>query len=162
MDAQATWRYATNQLKRSPEHILLFGESLGGAVAVELACQCCVCDAVPAGVLLTATFANLPETAARLYPMFPVRWIVRDRFSSRDLIGSVTCPIVQVHGRLDELVTLDEAEQLFEAAPPASTCGVPKRMVVIDMADHNGVPDHALGQELRALLNDIERVSNAE
>lgn len=158
-DAIATWKYATNELQRPPDRIVLFGESLGGAVAVELAQHCCREGSPPAGLLLSATFANLPETAARLYPAFPVRWLVRDRFSPRDLIPSVTCPIVQVHGRLDELVVLDDAEELFAAAPAASSSGIAKRFVLLEDADHNGVPPNTLGDELGELLDAMESTS---
>lgn len=153
-DAVATWDYAVGELKRSPERIILFGESLGGAVAVELGSHCCGNHEQPAGMLLVSTFASLPETAARLYPMFPVWWVVRDRFSSRDIIGSVTCPIIQVHGRLDELVTIEEGQQLFAATPDASSNGVPKHFVQLEVADHDNVPVHELGRALRELMRD--------
>jgi uncharacterized protein len=155
-DAVATWEHAIDELGCTPDRIIVFGESLGGAVAVELACHCCGNNRVPAGMLLTSTFANLPETAARLYPMFPVRWLVRDRFSSRDLITQVTCPIVQLHGESDELVTLKEGQELFEAAPAASASGIPKRFELLENTDHNTVPPAVLGQALRELLNSLD------
>lgn len=158
-DAVATWEYAVRELEYASDRIILFGESLGGAVAVELACCCCQEGEPPAGMLLTSTFANLPDTAARLYPVFPVRWIVRDRFSSRDLIPEVTCPIVQVHGALDDLVTLEEAQELFGHAPATSSNGVPKRFVCLDLASHNDVPPSDLGAALTALLESIDRGS---
>ncbi len=155
-DAVATWEYAIDELHCSPDRIVLLGESLGGAVAVELASHCCGNQAMPAGILLTATFASLPDTAARTYPMFPVRWIVRDRFSPRDLIPAVTCPIVQVHGALDELVIPSEAEELFRCAPESSASGIPKRFVLLADVDHHGVPPLELGEALRELLASIE------
>jgi alpha-beta hydrolase superfamily lysophospholipase len=156
LDALATWEYSIRDLNRNADRIVLFGESLGGAVAVELASRCCLEGGAPAGMLLTSTFASLPETAARLYPAFPVYWVVRDRFCSRDLIPHVTCPIVQVHGKLDELVTLDEAKELFEEAPAASAGRIPKRFEVIEHADHNSVPPEALGNALRELLDALD------
>lgn len=138
-DARAVWKLATQDRGVEPERIVLFGESLGGGVAVRLAAELCAAGTPPAGLVTRSTFSSLDDVAATAFPWLPTRWLLRDRFPSAIRITQVTCPIELIHGERDTIVPHALGRKLFAAAPPQSSGGVPKRMVDLPKADHNDV-----------------------
>ncbi|MBL3590248.1 MAG: alpha/beta hydrolase [gamma proteobacterium endosymbiont of Lamellibrachia anaximandri] len=110
-DAEAAWRLLTEQKKIPPEDILLFGRSLGGAVAARLASSYPV-----RGLILESAFTSVPDMAADLYPMFPVRWLSRFQFDTRAYLESVSCPVLVVHSPDDEIIPFKHGQQLYQAA----------------------------------------------
>jgi len=106
--------------------IAYFGESLGAAVAVELAGAF-----PPAALILRSPFTSLVEMGRRHYPFLPVSWLLRDRYRSIDRIGRIASPLVVIAGDADRIVPLDDSRALFDAAPG------PKTFVVVPGADHN-------------------------
>ena len=138
-DAHSIWRYAIADRGVARDRIILYGESLGGAVAVRLAAELSQSQEPPGGLVLRSTFSSLVEVAAYHYPWLPVRWALIDRFLSTDRIRHVTCPILHIHGDADTIVPLSLARLLHEAAPEVSASGVAKSLVVIPGVDHNDV-----------------------
>lgn len=138
-DATAAWRYATQTRRIEPRRLILFGESLGGGVAVRLAAEQCAAGTPPGGLVLRATFSSLPDAAAYHYPWLPVRWLLVDRYPSAARIPRVTCPILHIHGRRDTIIPIELGRRLFAAAPPQSANGIPKRFVELPTADHNDI-----------------------
>ena len=138
-DAHSIWRYATADRGVARDRIILYGESLGGAVAVRLAAELSQSQEPPGGLVLRSTFSSLVEVAAYHYPWLPVRWALIDRFLSTDRIRHVTCPILLIHGDADTIVPLSLTRLLYEAAPEVSASGVAKSLVVIPGVDHNDV-----------------------
>jgi len=112
-DAEAAYGYLRARLGVPPERIVLFGHSLGSAVAVELATR------VPAaGIVLDGALTSVVERARELYPFVPVRWIARSRFASIQRIGRVRIPKLFLHARGDEVIPFDHGRRLFDAAAP--------------------------------------------
>lgn len=138
-DARAAWRFATETKKIEPRRLLLYGESLGGGVAVRLASELSRKKTPPAGLILRSTFNSLTDAAAVHFPWLPVRWLLIDRFPSDERIGEVTCPMLQFHGRRDTIVPLRLGQRLFAAAPVKSATGIAKQFVELRNADHNDV-----------------------
>ena len=96
----------------APSRLVLYGESLGGAVAVEAAGR------FPLGALvLESTFTSVPDMARRLYPWLPVSLLVRIRYDSRSRIGGLSCPVAVLHSPEDEIVPFEMGRGLFAAAP---------------------------------------------
>lgn len=115
-DADAAWRYLTDTLRVAPDHIVLFGHSLGSAVAVELATR------VPAaGLILDGALSSVIERAQEAYPYVPVRWIARSRYPSLERIGRLTLPKLFLHARADEVIPFAHGRRLYDAAPPPKT-----------------------------------------
>ena len=111
----------------SPGHpVVYFGESLGAAVAVELATA-----RPPDALILRSPFTSLPDAAAVHYPFLPVGAMLWDQYPSLDRIGRVDAPILVVAGAADGIVPVDQSRRLYEAAPE------PKDLVIIAGADHN-------------------------
>jgi fermentation-respiration switch protein FrsA (DUF1100 family) len=135
-DARAVRRYVAGRSDVRADRLLYFGESLGSAVAVRLAVE-----HTPAALILRSPFTSLVDVGRLHYPILPVRWLLRDRFSSVDTIASVRAPVLIVAGDRDRIVPLEQSRRLFERASE------PRDLVVVRGADHN---DAALldGREL--------------
>jgi fermentation-respiration switch protein FrsA (DUF1100 family) len=110
-DAEAAWNYLLEQKKLSAEDIVIFGRSLGGAVATWLAQQ-----QQPAALILESTFTSVKDMAAGIYPFLPVSWLSRFHYASIDRIERINCPIMIIHSPDDELVPYRMAEQLYQQA----------------------------------------------
>lgn len=125
-DALAAYDWLRREKSVAPERLVLQGESLGCAVAIELARQRPV-----GGLVLESAFASVPEMARAVYPWLPLHLICQIRYDSLSKIGSVKAPLLSLHSREDEIVPFSQAERLFAAAPG------PKKLVEI-RGDHNG------------------------
>jgi len=124
-DARAGLAHLTDARGIPEKRIVLFGRSLGGAVAVDLAQ-----DRPLAGVILESTFPSLAEMARRLAGRLG-NFLVRGGFDSSDKIGRVRAPLLFFHGDRDTVVPYDLGENLYRAAPE------PKTFETIEGADHN-------------------------
>ncbi len=109
----------------SPERIVLFGRSLGAAVAVEVALA-----RRSGAVILETPFRSVPALARELYPFVP-SFLIRSRYDVEGKVARVGAPILIVHGDRDEIVPLAHARRIYELARP------PKRLYVIPGAHHN-------------------------
>ena len=110
LDAEAAWRYLRQQ-GFAEDEIVIFGRSLGGAVAANLARQ-----HAPAALILESSFTSVPDVAAELYPLFPVRWLSRFRYDTLDYLQSITAPTLVVHSRQDGIIPFSHGQRLFAAA----------------------------------------------
>jgi fermentation-respiration switch protein FrsA (DUF1100 family) len=110
-DADAGYRYLTQTLQVPPARVLIYGYSLGSAVAIDLATR------VPAaGLMVEGAFLSIPSLGAELYPFLPVALMAHNRFSSLDKIGQVAMPKLFIHARADEVVPFAHGQRLFAAA----------------------------------------------
>ena len=125
-DARAALAYARTRPDVDPSRIVYFGESLGAAVAIDLAAE-----HPPAALVLRSPFSSMADIGQYHYPFLPVRWLLRDRYPSIDHIGRIGCPVLVIAGSADRVVPLTNSTELYEAAPE------PKRLVIIEDADHN-------------------------
>lgn len=111
--------------------VVLFGESLGSAVALQMASE-----QSPGALILEAPFTSAVDVAASAYPFVPVRWLVKDRYESIAKIGRIRVPLLIVHGERDRIVPVRYARRLFEAAAQ------PKKAVFLPRAGHNDLSEH--------------------
>ncbi len=126
-DARAAYRYAVEDRRVRPHDLVLFGESLGAAVAVQLALD------RPAGALIVeSAFTSIPDMARAAYPLLPpLGPLIRTRYETLAKVPRLTLPLLVLHGERDEIVPLAQGRRVFEAA------GGPKRFFVIPGAGHN-------------------------
>lgn len=117
--ADAAYEWLTKTKGIPPERIVLFGESLGGGVVVDLASRK-PCRAV----VLFSTFSSVPEVAKAKFPFFPVQTLMSNRFDSLHKIQNIHRPVFMSHGDADDLIPLKFAQRLFDAAPG------PKQMLI--------------------------------
>ena len=115
-DAEAAWEYLTKVRGIEPHNVVLFGRSLGGAVATWLAARVNC-----AALIVESTFTSVPDLAAKTYPIFPVRLLARFRYDSKERIAEAHCPVLIVHSPDDELIPFEHGRVLFEAASSPKT-----------------------------------------
>ncbi len=124
-DAEAAYAYLTETRGVAPQQLIVYGVSLGGAPACEIAWRrpC-------AGLILQSAFTSAGDMASRL-TILPVRWLVRASFDNVAKISRVRVAKLIVHGRDDKLIPCEMSERLYEAAAE------PKELIIFDDAGHN-------------------------
>ncbi len=111
LDAAAAWRHATQVLGFPADRIALFGESLGGGVAAQLAAE-----HRPGALILASTFTSVPDMGADLYPLLPIRLLARIRYDTLARLPRIACPVLVIHSRNDDIIPFVHGQRLFEAA----------------------------------------------
>ena len=135
-DAHAAWRWLVAQ-QPDPARRFIYGHSLGGAVAVDLAASLgenpgSVEGAPAAGLIVESSFTSLEEMAKALtYPWLPVGLVLSQKFDSVSKMAKVHMPVLIVHGAADRFVPARFSEALYRAAPG------PKKLLLIDGGSHN-------------------------
>jgi pimeloyl-ACP methyl ester carboxylesterase len=123
--ASAAWEYAVRERHIAAENILVFGRSLGGAVAAWLAStrEC-------GGLILHGAMTSAPDLAARWYPILPARYFCFIRFNTLKYIRRARCPIMVMHSEADRWIPYSHGLRLFGEAP------APKRFVRLEGGHH--------------------------
>jgi fermentation-respiration switch protein FrsA (DUF1100 family) len=126
-DARGALAYVRSRSEVDRERVVYFGQSLGSAVAIELATR-----RSPRGLILETPFTSIQEMAGGILPA-PLFHLVPRRFDNLDQIPKIRCPMLFIHGDRDEVVPYEQGRRLFEAA-----CG-PKKFLTIAGARHNDI-----------------------
>jgi fermentation-respiration switch protein FrsA (DUF1100 family) len=146
-DARAARRWLARRAGVDESQIVLVGESIGGAVMVDLAAR----DGAR-GLVLENTFTSLPDVAAYHYPWLPVRLVMRSQLNSLARIRDYHGPLLQFHGDADRIIPFQLGQKLFEAA------NEPKQLVVIPFGDHNDPRTAKFYEELDRFLGELPPV----
>lgn len=125
IDARAAWNYLVDERALAPERIIIFGKSLGGVPAIDLASQ-----VEPAGLIVQSSFTSAADMAAAVVPFLP-RILLHTKMNSIEKIGLVHCPKLFIHSRADEVVPYKLGRRLYEAAPG------PKEFYEVKGSPHN-------------------------
>lgn len=115
-DARAGYDYLRNRVGVPADRLLIYGWSLGGAIAVSLAST-----VESRGVVLEGAPASIVDIGAARYPMFPVRWIIRNPFNVIDKVRAIRTPLLFLHSPEDAVVPFAEGRRLFDAATAPKT-----------------------------------------
>jgi hypothetical protein len=145
-DARAARAWLARRTGVPEERIVLMGESLGGAVAVDLAAE-----QGALGLVLENTFSSLPDVAAFHYPWAPVRLLLRTRLNSAEKINRYHGPLLQSHGDGDTIVPYSMGRQLFDKA------NEPKEFLTIPQGDHNDSHDRAYYRKVREFFETLPK-----
>lgn len=124
-DAEAAYDYLTRERSVPPEQLLVFGRSLGAAVAAQLASERPV-----GGLILESGFTSVPDLGAELYPFLPVRLLARYDYDTGEALSKVEAPVLVIHSRDDDIIPFSHGRALFEAAPE------PRQFLELE-GDHN-------------------------
>jgi uncharacterized protein len=145
--ADAAYDWLTAEKKIAPRKISLYGASLGGGVAVDLASR-----KEHRALILIKTFTSLPDAASHLYWWLPVpkKALMTNRFDSLSKIGRCQGPVFIAHGTADTLIPYWQGEQLFEAAHE------PKRFLPMPGKDHNDELPAEFFASLREFMLDTD------
>ena len=110
-DADAAWRYLTEERSFADNDIVIFGRSLGGSVAANLAAK-----VDPQAVILESTFTSVPDAAQDIYPWLPARWLSRLRHETSEYVRDVSAPLLVVHSQDDEIIPYHHGQGIYAAA----------------------------------------------
>jgi fermentation-respiration switch protein FrsA (DUF1100 family) len=147
-DADAAWQYLVGARGIPPQRVVLFGRSLGAAVASDLAVR-----TQPGAVILESAFTSVPDMAARLYPWLPVRWLASYRYDNAAKIRNISVPVLVMHSRDDEIIPFAHGERLYALAKE------PKRLFELRGGHNDGF--HVSRDEYRPVVGDFIRDSLA-
>jgi pimeloyl-ACP methyl ester carboxylesterase len=149
-DATTAWDYLVKQQQIQPSQIFIYGHSLGGAIAIDLAVQ----HPEAAGLIVESSFTSIGDIAklqSRFW-MFPVDLILNQRFDSISKVRSLQMPVLFIHGTADFLVPAVMSQQLYAAAPE------PKQLFLVPGAGHNNLAEIAGMQYLQAVQKFFQQV----
>ena len=127
LDASAAWHYLVNKKNKKPDNIIVFGRSLGAAIACQLATQ-----KNAAALIMESAFKSVPELAAQIYPFLPVRWMSRFEYNNMENVQKINCPILFIHSRNDEIIPFSHGEKLY------SISNQPKQFLEISGSHNDG------------------------
>ncbi|ADL55370.1 alpha/beta hydrolase [Gallionella capsiferriformans] len=126
-DAEAVWQYAIGQRGRRPAQTVIYGHSLGGAIAIDLA----VHHPEAAGLITEGTFTSMQAMGQINYGFLPIGLLLNQRFTSIEKVPALKIPVLFIHGTWDKKVPVEMAKQLYAAA------GEPKSLLLIEGGEHN-------------------------
>jgi alpha-beta hydrolase superfamily lysophospholipase len=149
-DSQAAWDYLVKTRQISARTIVIYGESLGGAVALNLAIKNPLAKAVIVQSSLT-TMADVIKQKDWLR-LFPIDAILTERFDSLTKVRSLQIPILFIHGTADDVVPSYMTEQLYKAAPE------PKQIFLIQGARHYAIYQPGNNSYLRSIENFMKKI----
>lgn len=132
-DATAAWTYLTQTRKIPAQNIFIFGHSLGGAIAIELASR----QPQAAGLIVQSSFSRMSAMVEKLeyHQLFPISLLLIHRFDSLKKVPQLKMPVLYIHGTADELVPPHMSQTLFDASPE------PKEILIVEGGFHNNVQD---------------------
>ncbi len=149
-DALAAYDYLSSERQVAPERLLLFGRSLGGAVASHVASK-----KPAAGLILESVFPSVATVARAHYFGLPVDWLLGAEFNLADRLAALSMSVLVIHGDRDNIVPIELGRQVFEAARE------PKAFYLVPGADHNDlsmIGGRAYFQRLRQFAEQVVKV----
>lgn len=149
-DALAAYDYLIGARRVTPERLLLFGRSLGGAVAGHVASK-----KPAAGLILESVFPSVAAVARAHYFGLPVDWLLGAEFNLTDRLAGLSLPVLVIHGDRDDIIPIELGKQVFAAAR------APKTFYLVPGADHNNlyvVGGRAYFQRLRQFAEEVVKV----
>jgi len=131
-DAQLAWDYLVKQRGVNPNQIYIYGHSLGGAIAIDLAVR----HPEAAGLIVEGSFTStraMVDFQKGMFWLFPIDWLLTQRFDSLSKVDRLQMPVLFIHGTADNVVPVEMSKKLFDAAPD------PKQLYIVPDGGHNNV-----------------------
>jgi uncharacterized protein len=128
-DAQTAWTYLTQHRGINPKQILIYGHSLGGAIAIDLATK----HPEASGLIVESSFTSIADMVHRdpKFAIFPIDLLVHQKFDSINKVRSLTMPVLYMHGTADIMIPFGMSQQLFDATSSS------KKLVFIPNGGHS-------------------------
>jgi uncharacterized protein len=147
-DAQTAWNYLTQQRQIPPQQIFIYGHSVGGAIAIDLAAK----QPEAAGLIVQNTFTSLRDMTKRfgLSWVLPIDLLLKPEFNSIEKIRSLQIPVLILHGTADPQIPVQMGQALFEAAPE------PKKLILIPDAGHDNNMEKQYYQLIQQFMQEVQ------
>ncbi len=143
-DARAYLKWLVESKEVSSDNIIIYGESIGTGVAVQIASE----NKFKA-VVLEAPYSSIVDVAAGVYPIIPVNLLVKDQFRSAEKISSIDAPLLIVHGTKDRVIPIKLSKKLYDEALD------PKSFVEIKKAGHNDLYNYGASSKVLEFIDNI-------
>ncbi len=153
-DAQAAWDDLVNRRKIKPQDIFIYGHSLGGAIALDLAVR----QPQAAGLIVESSFTSMRDMVSQreIYHLFPADLLLTQRFDSLGKLKLLRIPLLLIHGTKDGAIPARMSQRLFEAAT------VPKKLLLVPAAGHNNTASVAGEKYLQTVIDFIQLVRSRQ
>jgi hypothetical protein len=149
-DSRAARAYLVGRPDVDAARIVYFGESLGAAVAIDLAVE-----HPPVALVLRSPFTSMADVGQYHYPFLPVRLLLWDRFAAIDQIHRIRVPLLMIAGGRDRIVPVENSRRLYDAAV------APKMLLVLPNADHNDDELLAGEEMIRAIVHFLQPLTSS-
>lgn len=126
-DAESAWQYLLTGRGISPGQAFIYGHSLGGAIAIDLAVR----HPEAAGLITEGTFTSMSAMGEKDYGFLPIDYLLNQRFESIAKVPKLKIPVLFIHGSWDKKVPVEMGRQLYAAAAE------PKKLLLIEGGEHN-------------------------
>ncbi|MBE9200366.1 MULTISPECIES: alpha/beta fold hydrolase [unclassified Nodularia (in: cyanobacteria)] len=149
-DAAVAWNYLVQKQQIPPEKIFIYGHSMGGAIAIDLAIK----QPEAAGLIVESSFTSIEDMVAyrNLFRIFPVSLLLTQRFESIKKVPQLKMPVLFIHGSADTTVPSFMSQKLYHAAPE------PKKLFLVPAADHNDTAIVAGDEYVTWIRSFVQRV----
>ena len=137
LDAETTIKWIENNTNHKKSNIVIYGESLGSGVAVEMGTRYRF-----KSIILEAPFTSITDIAQSRYKVFPARLLVLDKFDNFKKISKILSPLLIISGKKDEIIPHNHSKILFRKAK------VKKKSVFVDDAMHNNLYEFGIEKEV--------------
>ena len=143
LDAISALNFLREQ-KVADKNIILYGESLGTGVAVQLATTM-----KAKAIILESPYTSIADVAQQLYWYVPAKWLVFDRFELLGIIKNIQSPLLILHGEKDKITDVSYGQKIFEAAPQS------KESIFVPNAGHDNLFDFGVDEKILLFLETI-------
>ena len=137
IDGESAIKWIIDNLNFDYENLIIYGESLGCAVAVDLGTRYKF-----KSIVLESPFTSILDIARRRYKIYPVKYFILDKFDNYSKIDKILSPVLLISGKKDEVVPHSHSDKLFLKA------NNPKKNLFIDEAMHNNLYDFNIDKEV--------------
>ncbi len=144
IDGESAIEWSRKNLNYNYKQMILYGESLGSGVAVELGTRHKF-----KSIILEAPFTSIPDIAQKTYKIYPTKKLVLDKFDNHSKIDKILSPILIISGKKDEVVPHSHSKKLFLKA------NHPKKNLFIDEAMHNNLYDFHIDKDVIRFINSL-------
>ncbi len=143
-DVEQAWDYLVKQRGINPNQIYIYGHSLGGAIAIDLAVR----HPEAAGLIVEGSFTSvraMVDFQKPLFRVFPIDFLLAQRFDSLSKVDRLQMPVLFIHGTADSVVPAEMSKKMFDAAPE------PKQLYMVPNGGHNNAAQIGGAEYLRVV-----------